>query len=89
MAGHVLLVIPPTTFDASQFDTLTPIILPLARRIDVSEAEEVMLAVRVHSTTLTNDDYVGVVLAPDGFTIEDTFTTPHLIVNRHLGSSAP
>ncbi|MFI5300022.1 MAG: hypothetical protein ACHREM_18195 [Polyangiales bacterium] len=73
MAGYVLLLVPPTTIDVGQLLAPTTgfgLNWPLARRIDVSQAQNVALAARLHSSIPANTT-ISFYLSPDGYTSED------------------
>ncbi|MFI5300021.1 MAG: hypothetical protein ACHREM_18190 [Polyangiales bacterium] len=73
MAGYVLLVSPPQYVDLGQLVTVTTssgFNMPIARRIDTSQAEEVALAVRMQSA-IPVDNTINFYLAQDGYTSED------------------
>ena len=84
MAGRVLHVVPPNTFDFSGLASTigATLRIPLARRIDVSRVRAIALEVRTHSKSmLSNGDQIAVQVVSDAFTEEDptldtTSTTP-------------
>jgi hypothetical protein len=79
--GMVFRVIPRTkyTFDNLAITGGAVTIFPIASHIDVSPFQEVDVQVRVHAYSVTsgspfNGAGLGVLVAPDGFTMEDPVT---------------
>jgi hypothetical protein len=83
MAGYVLQILPPTSFDFTNLVATAnaQFVVPIAQRIDVSQFEFWTVEVRVHSVTITNSGGIDVLVGGDGFTPDDpTLTGLHWAV---------
>ena len=94
MAGCVLCLVPPTTFDYSYLAANQSITIQVAERIDVTEWEEATLIARLHpGSTFPSGTSATIRVLADGFTPDTPQTLfqsslVNAVFNTSISSSA-
>ena len=72
MAGHIVRVCPPRTFDFTDLGDAGAESITVGERIDCSQYQHVDLIVRVHTdASIASNCSIGVYVVSDGFTTDD------------------